>query len=361
MKYLVSLLLLLSASVYAVPDCTVDSCFPQSETDIINQNQDQLQSISNSNNVGLSHPMVNQAPLIQAPVSIMGVDGESCAGDFALVMGGKSRARMRGVDSQSFGSGSEAWGLNAGYVWVQDNEACLARQELRLENAKLTTSVAAFASTQLACMNYNATLEQQGINTLEFMKLRMQDGSITEAERKSIEFCAPIVHAITTPKAARQEADRQIKAAMSTEPKFEKRIEREPNGFHDYHLHLGNFLICQACDEEVAQQYRDIQCTKCDPAMQDHIRKLRILRALQKAGYVIDGRNSDIFEKPFKKESTGEWYVSLNLKPNNTLLTKSKAELIQQELIFRHKLYPKVRGMFGAQRYKEVERLVRVN
>lgn len=365
-KYILILtVLLISLNVSASdPDCTSGGCFPASETDVVNQSQDQLQSISNSNNVGLSHPIVNNAPMISAPMVSMSNEADSCASDYWFVMGGGSRAEMRGVDRKTFGNGSQAVGLNAGYVGVVDNKACFERQKLRLRNFKLTDTMSAFASTQLACMNYNATLTDMGIDAVKFMNLRETELKNTSdaagiIERDSIKICKPIITAVNKSAYARKEANRQMNALMNPEPKYDTIIDKEADGWHEYRLHVGNFLMANGAGNVIEEDALGKTCEKCDPQTKDYWKMKRVLAGLKKAGYSVDGINSDVIRRVFQ-DKHGVNYISLSLKPYGVLYTHSMASKAQQELIYGHNVYGKVRGMFGAERWKKVERLVRV-
>lgn len=117
---------------------------------------------------------------------------------------------------------------------------------------------------------------------------------------------------------------------------------------------------CSDCSQKLVEDILNKTCDKCDPAMRDYVKMKRIRKALEKAGYKVHRTNADVFDIPFI-DKKGVARISLNLKPNKEFFNKSKAEKVQQELMFFHEVYPKVRGMSGTERYKTVEEYVRVN
>lgn len=354
-KLLIAAMLLISAfNVSANQECNAGGCFPLAESDIMDQSQ--RQAITNSNTAVLTNPLSISSPLMNMPVTTMGKDIDACSTDYTYVGVGASHAKMVGVDSTTFGNGSVALGAQAGKVWANDNDHCLARQRLRLANDQFTSVV----SRQLACLNYDATITEQGGDTLVVLKAmqNLATGENKEVERDFIEYCGALVTQLNANKQAKKQAQTQLANVMAPKaPSFSKISERRQVGWHDFRIHLGNFLVCSACDEQLSEELELKACTACSPEMRDRIKMKRIKQRLAKAGYTVDGTNTDVFEYVFAGKD-GKNYISLNLKPGTSILTNKSAKTIQQSLMNDHEIYGKVRGMFGAEKFETYERLV---
>lgn len=178
---------------------------------------------------------------------------------------------------------------------------------------------------------------------------------VSDVDYRYAETCLPFIESATKNEANARRAAEQMAAieAANNKPKYEKKLVKELVDYADYRLHILNYPLCQACDEKLSPDWESSECTTCDPAMQAHIKKKRILKALDKAGYKVTGTNSDIIEKLFV--SNGQNMISLNLKPGRKVYEKSDLYKIQQELQYGFGVYGKVRPMFGSEIYKTKE------
>lgn len=346
MKKLLTIMtvLTLSYTQEAKADCQVDpsACSNTPYSDVDSLNQQQTQAIQNSNTAVMQQQMYLSAPIGNIPVSSMGKDGEACAGDFAYISAGASRAKLSGVPDNAFGNGSWAAGVQVGKVFAQDNNACLSRQKIRLEAAKFTTSI----EQHVHCLNYRKTALEQGLNPVAALKLLPPENELRTV-------CTPIIASMNNDNAKLKQTEQEL-ARLKYElnkPKFIEVDQEVIVGWHSYRLHLKNFYLnpCEGNSCKVKECF--VGSLSCTTDFKEFLDKL------QQAGFNYTGENRSIIVKNFTNKD-GKEMISVNYKPEG-IFTQKKAE--QARVMFlAYGISGSVRGMFGAEKKITVKKKQRI-
>lgn len=265
-------------------------CKPNNWTDQHILDQQQLNTIQNTNVASMANQLQLQSPLIQAPVSTMGSEYDTCPNDYFYTGAGASRAALSGVEGNAFGNGSWAVGLQAGWVHILGNSDCKKSQTWRYKRLRTDAMI----GLRVGCLNLIGRVEQNGIEDarpvmVDDKELWKTCGKIADAYYLSKELQTTEFQNIPKPQPQ----------VVYKEPEFEEVIV----GYNQYRLHFGDFHGCDACG---GVTYKDARNTLLEKGV----------------------KPEHIYIKDFKKD--GRVLYSVNILRND-FLTVTNTDIAQQE------------------------------